>query len=145
MKTACDLPELPQNRIEIILLEEDSQQRLIGSIYNPPEVIVYHNGLIKEDAIDNHNIIINDWPDPLLIDTLYTLDYHIHLPLLNNIDQDTLHIEYTVREPLDCFPEGELLDSPTKELNFLYVTYNGVIYNESDPKYRIPVRLDRIQ
>lgn len=150
----CDHPPIPWTTVLVSLLEEDSNQSLIGDvfsggIYNSDEIRVYFNDTIKRNAIINFRSIgVDDWPDPIPTDQLLALDYLIDLPdesFVSGFDRDTLRIEYMAREPEnDCS-----FDSPNtgnvKELNFLRVIYNGVTHYEDGPfSSAIAVRLDRI-
>lgn len=145
----CPFGAIPEEQIIVILLEEESQQTLIGdaiggSIYNYDEVIVKLNDNVKQDPIYSHSsILVNDWPNEFTLNSLQKLEYIIELPhnqIPNQIDIDTLLIEYMVTIPDNCSVRygGE------HQLSFIRATYNGTVYYEGNPISDIPVRLDRI-
>ena len=146
----CPFGLLPNTEILITLVEEDSTLNLIGdgisgSIYNYKTSRLLLNNEPVSDGLRDTRLRVNDWHDPLITDSLLTLEYIVELPLISSpiIVRDTLKIEYTAIFPMDCTFEFGGTDS--RQLSFIRVSYNGDIHFEGTPRSSdITIRLDRI-
>ena len=136
------------SKLLLTLPEEDTQQSLIGDrasggIYNHVTVAVYIDGLLKEDALLGSSIVIDDWLEPVQLDSTTTLLYLIDLPDSNfssGFDRDTCVVEYVV-VATNC---QDVNPNNTEKMQHLKVVYNGDIHYEGSPIVNVPIRLDRI-